>query len=133
MVNINKEKIKEIAEEHRLKLVVLFGSQATGHTHKKSDVDVGYVANRGIDYRENYDISMKLAPLFKNPDIELVNLYNVSPEFKKQVADEGVVLYESNSMIFDLYKIQAFKMHVENKPLRDLRHASLKNFIASHV
>ena len=133
MSEADKEKIVEIAKSHKLKLAVLFGSQATGHTHKKSDVDVGYLADREIDYRENYDITLELARIFKNPDVELVNLNNVSPEFKKQVADTGIVLYEDNASIFDLFKIRAFKFYVENKPLRELRAASIKKFILAHV
>lgn len=133
MTEADKKKIEEIAKKHGLALVVLFGSQATGYTHKQSDVDIGFISDRDIDYRENYDISIELGRIFKNPDVELVNLYNVSPEFKKQVSDTGIVLYESDPLIFDLYKIQAFKTYVEHKPLRELRRASLKKFIASHV
>ena len=130
---VDKEKIAEVAKSHNLKLLVLFGSQATGQTHPKSDVDIGYLADRTIDYRENYDISIKLARIFNNPEVELVNLKNVSPEFKKQVADQGVVLYADNPSIFDLFKIYSFKMYVENKPIRELRRESIKNFIHAHA
>lgn len=130
---VDKEKIAEVAKSHNLKLLVLFGSQVTGQTHSKSDVDVAYLADRTIDYRENYDISIKLARIFNNPEVELVNLKNVSPEFKKQVADQGVVLYADNSSIFDLFKMYAFKMYVENKPIRELRRESIKNFIHAHA
>ena len=133
MDRVDKEKIADIAKRHNLKLLVLFGSQATGHTHKQSDVDVGYLANREIDYRENYDISLELARIFKNPEVELVNINNVSPEFKKQVADTGIVLCEDDTSIFDQFRISAFKLYVESKPLREFRAASIKKFILAHV
>ena len=133
MSKVDKEKIADIAKRHNLTLLVLFGSQATGHTHKQSDVDVGYLADRDIDYREKYDISLELARIFKNPEVELVNLNNVSPEFKKQVADTGIVLYEREASIFGLFAIVAFKLYIENKPLREFRAVSIKKFILSHA
>jgi|SRR3989338_861694 len=133
MDKVDKEKIVDIAKRHKLALLVLFGSQATGHTHKKSDVDIGYLADREIDYRENYDITLELARIFKNPGVELVNINNVSPEFKKQVADTGVVLYEDDALTFDQFKISAFKLYIESKPLREFRAVAIKKFILAHV
>lgn len=42
MMEIDREKIKAVAEKYDLEFVVLFGSQAAGHTHQKSDVDIAY-------------------------------------------------------------------------------------------
>ncbi len=133
MTDTDKKRIAEIAKKHGLALVVLFGSQATGHTHKKSDVDIGFISDRAIDYRENYEVSTELARIFKNQDVELVNLGNVSPELKKQVADQGIVLYEADSMIFDLFKVHAFRVYIDTKPLRFYRDARLKDFIQKYV
>lgn len=133
MIAVDKNKIAEVAKRHNLALVVLFGSQATGHAHKKSDVDIGYVASREIDYRENYAITVELARVFKNPDVELVDIFNTAPDFKKQVADTGVVLYEADKSIFDSFKVHAFRIYIETKPLRVLRATAIKKFIASHA
>ncbi|MBI2100805.1 MAG: nucleotidyltransferase domain-containing protein [Candidatus Vogelbacteria bacterium] len=127
------KKIAEIAKRHRLTLLVLFGSQATGHTHKKSDVDVGYLANREIDYRENYDISIELAKIFKNPEVELVNLENVSPALKKQVADQGIVLFEAEKGKFDFFSIHAHRAYIETKPLRLYQRQSINDFIKEYA
>mgnify|MGYP001585179975 CR=1 FL=1 len=133
MVNIDREKIEGIAKDHQLKLLVLFGSQATGHTHKKSDVDVGYLADREIDYRENYDITLKLARIFQNPDVEFVNLDNVSPVLKKQVADQGIVLFESKKGIFDEFSICANRIYMDTKPLRLYREIFIKDFLKKYA
>lgn len=129
---VDKREITEVAKRHGLALVVLFGSQATGHTHKKSDVDIGYIADRDIDYRENYNISLELARIFKNPDVELVNLKNVSPEFKKQVAGTGIVLYDDASR-FDSFSIYAHRIYMETKPLRAYRDFYIKNFLKNYA
>ena len=124
-----KREIATIAKKYELALVVLFGSQATGHTHPMSDVDVGFIARKEIDYRESYGINRALACAFKNTDIEEVNLRNVSPELKKQVAVEGILLYEENPSVFDLFKIHAFRSYMDTKPLRTYRDLRLKKFL----
>ncbi len=128
-----KNKIAEIAKRHKLALVVLFGSQATGHTHKKSDVDIGFIPDREIDYRENYEISMELARIFKNLDVELVNIYETAPDFKKQITDTGIVLYEADKSVFDLFKIHAVRIYMETKPLRLYREIYIKNFLQKYA
>ena len=133
MDEVDKNKIADIAKRHSLKLLVLFGSQATGHTHKKSDVDVGYLADRPNDYRENYDITLELARIFKNPEVELVNINNVSPEFKKQVADTGILLFEERKGAFDFFSLHANRIYLETKPLRVYRDMLVKNFIENYA
>ncbi len=128
-----KTSIVEVARRRGLVLVLLFGSQATGYVHKHSDVDIGYISTKDIDYRENYAISMELAQIFKHKDIEFTNMYNVSPSMKKQIADTGIPLYEENSIIFDYFKIHAFRQYLDTKPLRVYRNSLVKDFIKTHA
>ena len=74
-----KRSIATLARKHGLSLVVLFGSQATGKTHKESDVDIGVIAGEHFDYREAYAVEGELAPILKRRDAEGVNLRRVSP------------------------------------------------------
>lgn len=133
MIEVDKKKIAEMAKKHDLGLVVLFGSQATGHTHKKSDVDVGYLSRRDIGYRESYNIALELARIFKNPDVEFVNMRNVSPELKKQAADQSIVLFEEDSSTFDMFSMYANRLYMETKPLRVYRDSYVKNFLKSYA
>jgi len=48
-MEINREKIEKIAKKYNLELMVLFGSQATGQTHSRSDVDLGVISKRLIN------------------------------------------------------------------------------------
>ena len=128
-----RQKVRQLAEKHNLSLVVLFGSQATGRTHAKSDVDIGYASRREIDYQANYQISLELARLFKNPDVEVVNIDNLAPVFKKQVADTGILLFQDKEHLFGFYKIQAIRDYMDTKPLRLYRDARLKRFIQKYA
>jgi predicted nucleotidyltransferase len=135
MIDVNsvKPKIQKLAEKYGLSLILLFGSQATGHAHKHSDIDIGYVCRKDIDYTENYEISLQLMQIFKHKDIEFVNIYNVSPSMKKQISGTGVILYEENPVIFDYFKMHAFREYVDTKPLRIYRDYLVKDFIKTYA
>jgi predicted nucleotidyltransferase len=128
IIMTKKKDLAEIAEKYGLDMVVLFGSQATGRTHSKSDVDIGFTAPEHLELKTRFEIETLISKVLGRDDVELVDLQRISPVMKKIVADEGVVLYEREPGMFELFCIYAFKLFVETKPLRDLRYQSLKNF-----
>jgi len=128
-----KEQIGKIAKKYGLDMIVLFGSQATGQTHAKSDVDFGYTSSQHLESETRFKIQNELSDFLHREDIEFVDLRRISPVMKKIVADEGVVLYERAQGMFVLFRMYAFKLYVETRPLRDLRYQSLKNFVYGTV
>lgn len=129
-----KQKIKTLAEKHGLTLVVLFGSQARGKTHPMSDVDIGVISLRPIDFGDNYNLQLAFSSIFKRPDIEVVNLRNVFPLFLKQVSDRGIVLYEKEGGVFARLRMLAFKRYVEEaKPLLALGNKFVERFLQKHA
>ena len=135
MINIEaiKPQIKSLAEKYDLSLVLLFGSQATGHVHKYSDIDIGYISSKDLGLNGNLAISAELTQIFRDKDIELVNIYNVSPVMKKQIAETAILLYEKNSTIFDYFNIDAFRQYIDTKPLRIYRDYLVKDFIKTYA
>ncbi len=128
-----KSKIRELANKYNLSLVVLFGSQATGYTHKMSDIDVGYISEEPVDYKKSYDITIELSQIFKNRSVELVNINNISPAHKKQISDTGLVLFEKNSVIYDAYKMHALREYIDTRPLRLYRDVYISNFLEKYA
>ena len=127
-LEVIKQKIAEIVKKYNLDLVVLFGSQATGNIHSKSDVDIGYVSPKHLDFTTRFEIVTDLHSVFEREDVELVNLRMISPLMKKIIADEGILLYERTQGMFVQFRMYAFKLYVETKPLRELRYQSLRRF-----
>lgn len=124
-----KPRLKSIAEKYGIDMLVLFGSQANGKTHPKSDVDIGYTAGEHFDFSEQLSVLGEIQEVLKREDVEFVNMRRVSPLMKKVMADEGVLLYEQVPGTFISFKIYAFKLYIETKFLRDLRYQSLKKFV----
>lgn len=123
-----QEEIAKIAKNYDLDMVVLFGSQATGRTHPKSDIDIGYTSQMRLELDTRFKIETEISVLLHRGDIEFVDLRRISPVMKQIIADEGILLYEIRPGTFEAFCMYAFKLYVETKPLRELRYLSLRNF-----
>ena len=132
MIDMDKIKpqIKELAEKYGLKLVMLFGSQASGKTHKESDVDFAFTADEYISSRETAEIIFDFTRCLKiGADIELVNLKNASPLLLKQIAMNSFLMYEKEPHGYNLFKIYALKRYMEERNFLKLRDLSLNKFL----
>ncbi|MBM2817824.1 MAG: Nucleotidyltransferase domain protein [Parcubacteria group bacterium] len=125
-----KPQIKDLAEKHGLSLVMLFGSQVTGKTHKESDFDIAFTADKYISPRETAEILFDFTRDLKiGGDIELVNLKHASPLLLKQVAMNSILLYEKEPHLYNLFKIYALKRYMEERRFLKLRELSLNKFL----
>ncbi len=84
-----KPQIKELAERYGLSLVVLFGSQATGATHPKSDVDIAVLSTQTFDRDKRHD---GFWDIFKRDDVEMVNMGTASPTMMYVLIRDGKAL-----------------------------------------
>ena len=125
----DQQLLREFSGKNGLQLLVLFGSQASGKTHPKSDTDIGFVSARKKNLLETIALQSDMSRVFAIRDIDLVDLRTVSPLFLKNITDFGVVLYEEYPGFFAELRMYAFKLFVETKPLRALRAASLERFL----
>lgn len=114
-----KRLLKKIAQKYSLELILLFGSQVSKKTHKESDYDIAYLSKNSLDISEEGQLMLKLAPLLRIPleEMELVSLRNTSPLFLKEVFSNAEVIYAEDNLIFDRYKIYAYRLFEESKPI----------------
>jgi len=128
-----QKQIVEIAKKYGLTLVLFFGSQARGTTHRQSDVDIGFLAEHSMGLREIADLEFEMSTQLDIPRLELVSLGGMSSLFLQQVVIDGHVLYESNPGAYTSFVSYVFKRFIEERPLRELRHESLRVFSATTV
>ena len=127
---VQRQEIAKMAEKYGLSLVVLFGSQATGKTHAKSDIDIG-VAKKTRSFFEEMDVPIieienELTDLLRRDDIEIVNLSAVSPALMRSVVEDGKPLYEETSGVFSDWKLFAARIWMETGWLRERQRGNLK-------
>lgn len=120
-----KEKTKEIAQKYGLFFVALFGSQATGRTHQKSDIDIAVIRKQPISFDERLKIIGEFSDAFKREDVEVVDLASASPTLMYAVVRDGKLLYEEKENDFLNWKLYAIKIWMETSWLRDLSRKSL--------
>ena len=74
--------------------IILFGSRATGRGRPRSDFDLGFDAAGPLDARVTTEIRERIdkLPIFQTVDV--VDLSQVSAEFRAVAESEAVALYE---------------------------------------
>lgn len=138
MVDVEKIKpqIKKLAEKYGLSLVMLFGSQITGKTHKESDFDIAYLSDKKLSFEDEGRMIIDLASIIGARDERLVNLCNVKEAgalLLKEIFDQHQVLFCADQNIYDSYKIFAVKNFLESRQLFDLRDYLIGKYFANHA
>ncbi len=121
MVEIDKNKIAEIAKRYNLTLIVLFGSQVTGFTHKESDVDLAYKSSKKLSFHDEVLLNTEFTEIVRNDKVSLVNLKTASPLLLKQIVTNAIVLFEESPHLFTELFIYALRVYEEAEPIFDLR------------
>ena len=73
--------------------IILFGSRARADNHKRSDVDIGLLAQGKLDKRKLLQLKEKVESLNLPYKVEIVDFSAVSKDFKKE-AMKGAVLWK---------------------------------------
>lgn len=128
-MNPDQEKIQEIADTYNLSLVVLFGSQATGKTHKKSDYDIAYLGEAPLSLGEESKLIVDLMRVFQLKAIDLASIRGASPLLLHEIVRTGIVLFERTSGLFSSLYMYALRTYEEARPLFELRRLFLKKRI----
>ena len=131
------EMLAPIARQFGLRLIVLFGSVARRVANSESDVDLGILANRPLNFDERLEIWSMLSPLF-SAEVDLAVLDHASPILKFEVAAHGKVLFEKSPLSWENWKSYAFRQYWDTEKFRDdirryvarsaeeMRHAAVK-------
>lgn len=130
MEKIDKTKIDKIAEKYRLKLAILFGSQATGKAHKGSDTDVAVLGEKKLSFEDIINLNNELAEAFQTREIDVKSLHNSDPLFRYQVMRNGKLLYGKN-YDYHSFKAYAFRDFVDSRDIFDLKEIMVRKRVES--
>ncbi|MEA5598572.1 type VII toxin-antitoxin system MntA family adenylyltransferase antitoxin [Rivularia sp. UHCC 0363] len=118
-----------------LKMLVLFGSRATGNTHGNSDWDFAVLYDED---KRNYCTNNNPGALFElpmligetlniNPDnIDIVELNHCSWLISHFVARDGILLFEKDSGGFEYFRLTSLRDESELKKFRQEQHQLIK-------
>jgi len=104
-----KLKVKKIAKKFRLKLVVFFGSFASGKNREDSDLDIAVSGLSEISFSEQIKLVNDFSAVF-NKNIDLSVLNKANPLLLFEASKNSILLYGS-SEDFAKFKLYAFNAY----------------------
>jgi len=125
-MEINYDKLKKEAPLKGIKMIILFGSQASGKMRKESDCDIAVLTaeekNIGKNMDNYTDILFFLSEALRIPDqkLDLTNLNNASPFLQKEIFSNCKLIFGGDYK-FASFKSFALREYIATKGLRDLR------------
>jgi len=121
------KQLKKLAQKYRLNFLVLFGSQAEKTTHKFSDIDIAYSPKKDFSYLKEAQMQLELTAIFKNKNVDIINVHEATPLLLHQIATKGQLLIELTPHSFANFQIYAMKIYIESKRIFEYN----KQFIKS--
>lgn len=108
----------------KLRLLVLYGSYATGHATEKSDIDIAFLTDNEIDsFTLWFEISQTLANLMHVESVDLINLATIDDVFRFVIVSTGKVIFQDCN--FDAYLDLVYTKYLQ---LNDDRREILENY-----
>ena len=104
-----KKNIAEIAEKHGLKLVVFFGSFATGKKREDSDMDIAVRGKDNISPKNIISLKEKLEEILDGK-VNVISSNNADPNTLHQIEQNSTLLFGKEDEFMEL-KAYAFKMY----------------------
>ena len=117
---MNQQRLATIAERHRARLILQFGSSVSGKTHAGSDVDLAVLLEQPDLSTQGYaELVHDLQELVNGAEVDVVVLNRADPLLLKQVSDGCVRLYGSERE-FQRFRLLAFKRYQDYRPYLEL-------------
>jgi predicted nucleotidyltransferase len=121
--------IKKYCIDNNIRLLVLFGSHATGKVHNKSDMDVAVRLMKGHKVSK-LKLIYGLGGFFKDKNIDLVILTkDTDPVLLYEIFFNGKPLYEYKKGIFINEQLRAWKLNIDTRKIRSMNEKYLKDSI----
>ena len=131
MEKFNQDKLAKIVKRFNLKLILLFGSQVDGKTHQESDVDLAYLSNQDLTPKQEIDLNYDFTSLCQTSRVDTIDLRIAPPLFLKQILDNHQIVYQESPLVFSVFEAMVLQKYQEARPLFQMRHRRLKEFVAS--
>ena len=116
--NEQKELIAKVCQKFGVKILLLFGSEVDGRTHKESDVDVAFLGKK-LSFEELAGFNTELKKIFGRERIDTVSLLPLNPLILKRIFDHHQILYLEDRFLYHTLSSYAIKSYLETKFLRE--------------
>lgn len=105
--------MEDILKKHNLSLIMMHGSQVTGKTHDKSDIDIAVMPKKNRDFK--LGLYGDLSKYFKFDNVDIVNLKTANPLLAFCVARKSKLL-AGKKTDYDAFVKLAFHKYSDYQP-----------------
>ena len=124
-------KLIKIFKKYQLKLIVLFGSFASGKNHKDSDVDLAVLGFEKISFEKQLKLINEFSQIFEQ-EVDLTIINNVNPLLGFQISKNSLLLVGSQQD-FVKFKLRAFHAFIDYAPYFKIERELNKRIINSYA
>lgn len=121
----------KITKKHKLKLVIIFGSFASGKNRKDSDLDLGVISEKEISFEKQIVLTNELSQIFKK-NIDLSVLNRANPLLLFEASRNAILLYGSQKDFFE-FRLRAFHAYNDYQPFFKLENELNKKIIKAYA
>lgn len=126
-LKFNTTKIKQLAKQYNINTLYLFGSQATGKTHKNSDYDFAVQFQNNVNPKKYFDSKIKILSQIeriiqnnkfnknKKIDIIILNSQTTPLSLKFQAIKTGKKLYSKNDLLRSELEHKIISFYLDRK------------------
>jgi len=126
-MDYNLEQLKDTCLKHGIKMVLLYGSQASGNSNTKSDIDLGILLKN--DCYNFEEIIKDLMLVFKENIIDIAILNHGDPVLKFEIISNYKILFCQEDETFLEFYLNTIKQYNDTKKFRILEELYLENFV----
>ena len=125
--------VEFIREKLSPELIVLFGSAAHGTGFgPDSDIDLAFKSGRTIDDHDRLGVLLELAAKLRR-DVDLIDLRKADPLLKFEIAQDGMVLYQAEPMVFIHFQVHAMHEHEDAQKFFRFDHEYIRGYLEVHA
>ena len=119
------EKIVDFAKtKPEISVIYLFGSHASDHERRGSDIDLGVLFNESVDGFKRIDMETEISNLLKK-DVDLVDMKKSGPFLRHQIHKHGKLIYHDESDYAYIFRAKSINEYLDTNYTRRLRRAYL--------
>ena len=122
LTEAEKQKTIKIGKKYNLKLIIFHGSYVTGKARPDSDLDIGILGNKPLDFKAVGNIHSDLEEIFGNNyvrELDVKSLHKIDLLFRYQVAKDSQLIYGS-TIDYNEFRAYAFRLYFDSKDLLKL-------------
>ena len=134
MYGVDTAQLTDIAQRFGIKMIIIFGSQASERVRAGSDIDVAiWMQHRAWD---NWECELELIgelteAITGDGDLDVVFLNGASPLLLFEVASDGVVLYQVQPTTFAQFQSYAARRYDDSRKFFEQQREYLEEKYAS--